>query len=116
MVSLLRTLLEIEGYQVDTFQSEDVTSLLKHIQNHPPDTILLDVHLRYANGLNLLNAIRQNPNTHSVRVIMSSGMDLRDRCIACGADDFVLKPYMPDELLNIIQKSTQPTSGIPPRT
>jgi len=30
---------------------------------------------------------------------MTSGMDVKERCLEAGADAFLLKPYMPDELM-----------------
>jgi DNA-binding response OmpR family regulator len=32
-------------------------------------------------------------------------MDMRDRCMAAGANDFILKPYMPDELIKRIRNT-----------
>jgi DNA-binding NarL/FixJ family response regulator len=34
---------------------------------------------------------------------MSSGADYRDLCIRYGADEFLLKPYMPDDLIRMIR-------------
>jgi DNA-binding response OmpR family regulator len=100
MQSVLRTLLEIEGYQVyiapDRKGREE---LLSFIKAELPDVILLDVHLRETNGIDLLKNLRQDEKYSNLRVIMTSGMDFKDQCIEAGANDFLLKPYMPDELL-----------------
>jgi DNA-binding response OmpR family regulator len=36
---------------------------------------------------------------------MASGMDLTSQCLQAGADGFILKPFMPDELIAKIQKT-----------
>jgi len=103
MQSLLRTLLELEGFQVLVPSNQLEGELLATIVSEKPDVILLDVHLRDANGLDVLRKLRQVegdavPARHT-RVIMTSGMDVSDQCLAAGADSFLLKPYMPTELI-----------------
>lgn len=97
MLSLLKTLLEIEGHQVIKYTSND--DLLEPIRQDRPDAILLDVHYRQINGLDIMRAIRQDPQLNGIRVIMASGQDVATECKAAGADDFLLKPFMPDDLI-----------------
>lgn len=101
MQAVLRTLLELEGFQV--IQGGDLLTaeaLLEAIQSEQPDTILLDVHLRNdVSGVDLLRALQVMPNLPKTRVVMTSGMAMEAECMAAGADDFLLKPFMPDELI-----------------
>ena len=101
MQAVLRTLLELEGFQV--IQGGDLLTaeaLLEAIQSEQPDTILLDVHLKNdVSGVDLLRALRVMPNLPKTRVVMTSGMAMEAECMAAGADDFLLKPFMPDELI-----------------
>lgn len=100
MLSLLHTLLEIEGYQVS--HTLEFDSTLTAIKETDPDLILLDVNLRDVSGLDILESLREDTLTRDVVVIMSSGMDLKEECMEKGANDFILKPYMPDELVKLI--------------
>lgn len=105
MLTLLSTLLRFEGFVVLQPPEDDhLTSVYEFIQREKPNLVLLDVHLRQFNGLELLKLIRENKDLSSMNVIMSSGMDLRERCLENGASDFILKPYMPDELIRMIHK------------
>ncbi len=100
MRSVLRTLLEIEGYQVQVApQAKSLDEIVQAIQAAHPDILLLDVHLRDISGLDIVQRIRADAQMQPMRIIMSSGMALEERCLSAGADDFLLKPYMPDELL-----------------
>jgi DNA-binding response OmpR family regulator len=69
--------------------------------------LLLDVHLANQNGLDVLQEIRQSDADHRVRVIMISGMNLRDESLRRGADDFLLKPFMPDDLMRLLRKNAR---------
>ncbi len=101
MITLLRTLLKMEGFEVLTLDSHmDVVEVVKDSQ---PDIVLLDVHLFNQNGLDLLDALRANPDTGSTRVVMTSGLNMKDECKKHGADDFILKPYMPDDLIKVLR-------------
>ena len=100
---LMKTLLEIEGYHVATVGHSSLSEILEQISRFQPDLILLDVHLRQTNGFDILNSVHKDPQIPHPKVLMTSGEDLSSACIQNGADGFLLKPYMPDELLTWIR-------------
>jgi DNA-binding response OmpR family regulator len=103
MVSLLTTLLKMEGFQVVALHAdEDVPAA---VRKEKPDILLMDVHLMHQSGLEILEAIRKSEDTSRTRVVMSSGSNVREECINLGADGFLLKPYMPDELITILKQT-----------
>lgn len=97
MVSLLKTLLGMEGYQVTTLWDKK-GDILDNIREEKPDILLIDIYLGDRNGIEVVRQIRQTPDLASLRVIMASGIDKNEECMAAGADSFLLKPYMPEEL------------------
>ncbi len=101
MLSLLKTLLRLEGFETVTLREHE--NVVDSIYREHPDAILLDVHLTQGNGVDLLREIRSDFQLHNVLVIMQSGMNLMDECKAAGADFFLLKPYMPDALIKAIR-------------
>jgi CheY-like chemotaxis protein len=112
MVTLLRTLLEMEGYTVGSARSGD--AVLAMVDQQRPDIVLLDVNLAGQSGLQVLKTLRSRAETRAIRVIMTSGMDLSEQCLKEGADAFLLKPYMPDELVRLLEEvlaHSPPSSG-----
>ena len=105
MVSLLTTLLNMEGFTVKTPKNHRIETLLKAIIEEQPQIALVDVNLTLGSGIDLVRQIRQSPDVKEIRILMSSGLNLKYECINAGADDFILKPYMPDELINLIHKT-----------
>jgi DNA-binding response OmpR family regulator len=99
MVALLKTLLGMEGYQVATLLDKD-GDILENIRDAKPDIMLIDIFLGDRNGLDIVRQIRQRPDLNGIRIIMASGIDKSEECLAAGADDFLLKPYMPNELFD----------------
>jgi len=109
MNSLLSMLLQLEGFEVVQPKDEDsVKDILDAVRRAEPALALIDIHLKQLSGLELLHAIRQTAELDSMRVLMSSGMDFRDECLQAGADNFVLKPYMPDDLVDTIRQLLEP--------
>jgi DNA-binding response OmpR family regulator len=103
MVSLLTTLLKMEGFNVVSLHADaDVPAA---VRSEKPDVLLMDVHLSHQSGLDILQTIRQSKDMSQTRVIMSSGANVREECINCGANGFLLKPYMPDELITILKQT-----------
>ncbi len=108
MIGLLKTLLGIEGYEVVAFEGgEDV---LQAVRREKPDVILMDVNLKHLGindltGFDLLKEIRSDLEIKEIGVIISSGMNFQHESSEAGADGFVMKPYMPEDLLNLIKKT-----------
>ena len=101
MVGLLSTLLSMDGHQVTTVAEDaDVAAAVEELS---PDGLLLDTLFGKQNGLDLVRQIRRSEAGRKVYILMMSGLSLRDDCLRNGADDFVLKPFMPDELLNLLR-------------
>ena len=104
MVSLLKTLLKMEGYQVSALDADaDIAQAVLKIK---PDILLMDVHLLRQNGLDELVKLRAAPGGESVRVLMTSGLDFKDQCLSAGANGFLQKPFMPDDLLDALRSVT----------
>jgi DNA-binding response OmpR family regulator len=105
MISLLETLLTMEGYQVEPiFPGIDI---FQSIKSSKPDAVLLDVYLGKQNGIELLVDIRKDKELDEIRIIMTSGIDHSDECIRRGADEFLLKPFTPEELLNSLRSNSR---------
>jgi CheY-like chemotaxis protein len=103
MVYLLRTLLEMDGYEVAEVQ--DWGAIIGTVQAENPDLVLMDYFLPDLDGLELLTQLRADPILAEIRIIMSSGMDVSDQCMAAGADAFLLKPYTPEQLAEVIKEA-----------
>jgi two-component system nitrate/nitrite response regulator NarP len=104
MRSLLKTLLEIEGFQITVHPGTTADQIVSAVQTGNPDVLLMDVNLRGFSGLDVLKRIRENPVNTGLRILMTSGMDVKDQCLDLGANGFLMKPYMPDDLINWIRK------------
>lgn len=102
MMSLLQTLLKMEGYEVKVLNVDsDVPAA---VQLEKPDVLLMDVHLGQQSGMEILEAIRKNDGLSKVRIVMTSGLNVKDECLHYGANAFLLKPFMPDDLLKLLKQ------------
>lgn len=94
---LLRQYLTREGYQV--LEAADGTRALDAARSQAPDLVLLDLMLPEVDGFELLRQIRQ---TSDVPIIMLTARGEETHRVAgleLGADDYVLKPFFPAEVV-----------------
>ncbi|MGD8278328.1 MAG: response regulator transcription factor [Gemmatimonadota bacterium] len=98
--TLLRHLLERRGYLVDV--AGDGRQALRIIETGaPPALVLLDIVLPYVHGFDLIQRIRETPGWTGVPVIMLTSKAQEKhvvRALDAGANDYVLKPFKPEEL------------------
>jgi two-component system, OmpR family, response regulator MtrA len=94
---IMKVSLEEEGYLVDT--AEDAEQALEAIRRNAPDLLILDVMLPGMDGFELTREIRRNSSLPII--LLTAKTDTIDKVVGLesGADDYVMKPYEPRELL-----------------
>ncbi len=96
-------LLDAEGF--DTINASNGTSGVELAKKQKPDLIICDVMMPDLDGYGVLNILRQNLETATIPFIfLTAKADKSDfrQGMNLGADDYLTKPYQPDELLGII--------------
>lgn len=107
MVSLLTTLLEMDGFEVAALDVEaDIPTV---VEREKPDVLVMDVVLSQQNGLDVLDSIRGSDHGGDLRIVMISGLNVKDECLRRGANDFLLKPFMPEELIELLRRNPHPS-------
>ena len=102
MVSLLKTLLNLEGFEVLALDVDsDVPAV---VQREKPHALFMDVHLGGQSGMEILDTIRKQKELSDVRIVMTSGFNVKEECIHRGANAFLLKPFMPDDLIKVLKQ------------
>jgi two-component system, OmpR family, phosphate regulon response regulator PhoB len=115
IVTLLRYNLEKEGFEV--CEAADGEEALAQIVERKPDIVLLDWMLPLVSGIEVCRRIRRSPETRSLPVIIltARGEEAdRVRGLDSGADDYVVKPFSPSELvarLRAVMRRTHPGSA-----
>ena len=97
MRSYLRHLLADDGWAVDAVASVDAA-----LRADPPDLVVSDVMLPGASGVDLLRMLRADPALRRIPVILltaRTGADSAAEGLRWGADDYIVKPFEPTELL-----------------
>ena len=100
IVELVRYNLEKEDFQVTA--AADGLSGLAQVRKSPPDVLLLDLMLPKLSGLEVCKEIRREPSLNQLPILMVTARgDEADRVIGLelGADDYVVKPFSPRELV-----------------
>ena len=102
---LLKTVLEFEDYQV--IVESNPSAVVDVVRQNQPILVLMDLHAQHGDTLGVLKQLRTDDATRSIPVVMTSGMDRSDICLAAGADAFLLKPFRPDELTALVAQILQ---------
>ncbi|MGW4943392.1 SpoIIE family protein phosphatase [Actinoplanes sp. NPDC004185] len=100
MRAYLVRLLGAQGWQVDTVA--DGQAALESIARNPPDLLLTDVMMPRLDGFGLVRALRREPVTEALPVVMLSaraGQEAGVEGLQVGADDYVVKPFTAAELV-----------------
>ena len=115
LVTLLRYNLEKEGFQVT--EAHDGEEALMNLRETKPDAVLLDWMLPRVSGLEICRQIRRVPSWRDLPVIMLTARGEegdRVRGLDSGADDYIVKPFSPSELiarLRAVIRRARPTAA-----
>ena len=106
---LLRFMLDREGFDVEV--AADGNAAERRLDEDPlPSAIILDVMLPYVDGFTLLRQIRSRPGWITVPVLMLTAKAREEdivRALDAGADDYVIKPFHPQEVLARLRRLIQ---------
>lgn len=98
---MLQFMLQRAGYDVIlAANGRDALAAIENIE--PVDAILLDLMLPYVSGFQIISDVRANHDWKYVPIVVVSGKVLEEDIIQAldlGANDYVTKPFRPDELL-----------------
>jgi DNA-binding response OmpR family regulator len=92
---------------LDVRIAEDGDAALQEIGRQAPDLVLLDVMMPKRDGFSVCRAIRANAAWDAVKIIMltaNSRDEERDRGLAAGADDYIVKPFSTRDVRNRVGK------------
>jgi len=101
MQRLERYFLEQAGYAVE-FAGDGLLAL-QRAQELKPDILVAEILVPELDGLSLCRALKQDPTTSHILVLIFSHLHAEDRAREAGADAFLLKPLNDDLLIETVQ-------------
>lgn len=113
-LELVKFILRSAGYEVDTI--DNARGALHLIERHLPDLLLLDVKMPGMDGFSFSEHLRREGYTIPCIFLTSCG-DLEDRLrgFALQAEDYICKPYNPQELIARIAVAARHHNHLPQR-
>jgi len=115
---LVNTLEELSD-RIDIIEASSGFEALKQLPRERFDLIITDINMPDINGLELISFVRNNPEyAHIPLIVVTTERGERDRekGLALGADEYLVKPINPEELQELVRKylrlnNHQPDAG-----
>ena len=111
---VVRKLLEGAGHEV--IEAVDGRDALQRLYEVKPDLVLLDVSMPDMDGWTALERIRELTSVPVLMVTARDAVPERVRGLKGGADDYILKPFEPDELVARVEAALRRAGGKPAAT
>lgn len=102
----LEFLLKEAGYDVRT--ARNGAEALNAIEKSCPDLVLLDVMMPQLDGYHVCQTIRADPRFKTTRILMLTAKSReveREKGLALGADDYIVKPFSTRELIDKVRRT-----------
>ncbi|HXF36630.1 MAG TPA: response regulator [Actinomycetota bacterium] len=104
MREAMRMVLEHEGFEIR--EAADGEAALEMVRADPPDLVFLDLNIPGRPGAEVLKALKADPATSAVRVVVvtATGEEGREHVLGLGADEYFTKPFSPLGLLETVER------------
>jgi two-component system, OmpR family, response regulator ResD len=113
VVDVLRRYLLRDGFAVDV--ARDGAAALAEVARHSPDLVILDLTLPSMDGLEVCRSLRLAGKVAILMVTARGEVEDRIRGLGMGADDYVVKPFSPSEIVArvhaILRRASQEETG-----
>jgi two-component system response regulator ResD len=99
IVEIVSRYLERAGYE--TYGAADGPEALRLAELHRPDLVVLDLMLPGLDGIEVMRRLQERPGRRTAVILLTARGEESDRLIGLrrGADDYVVKPFSPAELV-----------------
>lgn len=104
---ILETLEELEDYGVELLTAENGEEALEIIKTRNPDLVILDIMMPQINGFEVCNTVKNVLRLKDIYIFLLTAQSQqtdRQRGFGAGADDYITKPFNPDELFKLVSK------------
>ncbi len=105
---LTRTIVQNVLPNVEIIEAVDGVMGFELFKENRPDLVFMDIQMPEMNGYELTGLIRRNEegriHTPIIALTASNIKDEKERCISCGMDDFAVKPFVKETLLELLRK------------
>lgn len=93
------------GAEVDTV-SDGKKALEQLVKGHPYQLLITDIHMPYHSGMEIIEHVRvELQDSTKIIVLSAEGLeDTLDEAFELGADEFITKPFSPQELITRVKK------------
>jgi two-component system cell cycle response regulator len=102
---LMRSILEPSGYAV--IVAAGVREAIEAVQERPPDLIVSDLHMPGASGLDLIRALKADPQLRAIKIMIHSATVMSEKdqaeALRLGAQKFLMRPLDPQFVLAEIE-------------
>lgn len=106
---VLKAYLQREGFEVN--QVYDGAEVMNVFDDVKPDLVLLDVMLPGKDGWSILNEIREQSTCPVIMLTALTDIDYRLTGLRSGADDYIAKPFVADEVVARVQAVLRRSAG-----
>ena len=101
MRMMLKDILQKNNFEV-VAEAENGKAGVAAYQKYKPDIVTMDITMPEMNGIDAVKAIKAlDPN---VKIVMVSAMGQQPMVIQAGANDFIVKPFQPERVIEAITK------------
>jgi signal transduction histidine kinase/ActR/RegA family two-component response regulator len=94
----------LEGLPARLERARDGAEAIRLVGELRPDVVILDIRLPQVDGWQVMAALRAEPATSAIPIIVTTVVDDRARGLALGAEEYLLKPVRRDDLLEALAR------------
>jgi DNA-binding response OmpR family regulator len=99
----------LEGAGYETVVCHDGLTALYEMERRNPVAVLLDLQLPEISGFRLIQLLKQRAESPRVPVMVITALSFQEaeEAVRAGADDFITKPFTPDEVVSRVERLVQ---------